>query len=120
MVVNDIGYVSWRNPHAVLDLWGLGSKDALDARKSEPDGQWMDRLATSQNVGIAMIYDSWFPQKPAHWILLGKLGLSGPVISLGQRNVSFYAVNPEAAEKATSGLADFLRGLPRGSNWNQH
>ena len=45
VAVNDLGHVVYDNPHYVLDLWGLASAQALEARLSGTDPLWADKLA---------------------------------------------------------------------------
>jgi hypothetical protein len=67
--VNDIGWVSYRNPNYVLDLWGLGSETArLRRNAADRDPSWLKDLVAAHQIGVVMIYDEWFPgQIPANW-----------------------------------------------------
>lgn len=68
VAVNDIGYVSYKNNNYVLDLWGLASAEALNARKNSHDnGEWMQEIAAQKNVELAMIYEEWFKNIPNGW-----------------------------------------------------
>jgi len=113
--VNDLGWVSYRNNNYVLDFWGLGSLDALRARKAGQGGEWMDRLAKKYGVGLAMIYDPWFPQKPASWVPLGQLRLGKKKITPAEDTVTFYALNAESAGAIRSALVEFQKQLPPGA-----
>ena len=114
VAVNDLGWVSYRNHNYVLDFWGLGSIDALHARKSGQDGEWMDRLAKKHGVNLAMIYDPWFPQKPGAWIPMGQLLLGKKKMTPAEDAVTFYALNAESADAIRSALVEFQKQLPPG------
>ncbi|RMF38681.1 MAG: hypothetical protein D6754_06990, partial [Alphaproteobacteria bacterium] len=44
VAVNDLGWVAYRNPHYVLDLWGLASREALATRLTDPGPGWAGPL----------------------------------------------------------------------------
>ncbi|MDH4156610.1 MAG: hypothetical protein OEW00_04980, partial [candidate division Zixibacteria bacterium] len=75
VAVNDIGWVSYANDNYVLDLWGLGSQQALESRRNHEGPQWITALANKHDIHLAMIYDTWLPEIPAGWITLGELRL---------------------------------------------
>lgn len=59
VAVNDLGWVAWRNPHYVLDLWGLADHEARQKRLADaPDG-WAGDLAEERSVKVAMVYEGW-------------------------------------------------------------
>lgn len=64
VAVNDLGYVSFRNDHYVLDLAGLGSLRALACREKGCGPNWMNALAKAHDVDLAMIYPDWFRSTP--------------------------------------------------------
>src|SRR5262249_50097808 len=98
VAVNDLGQVAFRNPHYVLDFWGLGSAEAQRYRLHEPGGQWMQRLCREHGVDLILIYDDWFPNRPASWVRLGYLKLLRPKITPAEANVQFYARDAGSAE----------------------
>lgn len=112
VAVNDLGYVSYKNDHYVLDLYGLASLDALQYRLSEEDGQWMDNLASEKNVKLAMIYEKWFDHIPESWIKIGDLVLLGDSITPAVSRVSFYITDPDFKFEIEHALDDFLPTLP--------
>jgi len=117
VAVNDLGWVSYRNPNYVLDLWGLGSEAARQARAAgEPGSAWMDRLAKARHVGMAMIYEPWFAgQIPPTWSKLAVFRT--PVrLSLGLSEVAFYATSDDAAGPALAALQAFSRHLLSGTS----
>ena len=98
VAVNDLGLVALRTDKYVLDLWGLGSIDALFSRtRSHGDPGWIQRLMKEKGVSYAMVYDSWFPQIPPDWIKVGELKLLQKRITPASDTVSFYATSRENA-----------------------
>jgi hypothetical protein len=112
VAVNDLGLVAYKNPNFVLDLWGLGSERV---RKAKLAGQYgpmeMAALAEEYHVGLAMIYDSWFPQGvPASWKKVAVLHTT-PVTGAGG-DVSFYRTPAAEAEEVAKALKSFRSILP--------
>lgn len=120
VAVNDLGHVSWNNPHYVLDLWGLGSAAAQRARFAGGGPGWADRLTDAAGVRVAMIYDELFPAGiGADWVLLGRHAFTGPIAGVSARTVSYYATDsdPQTLATARAHLRDWSRGLPRGAEF---
>lgn len=114
VAVNDLGLLSYRNEGYVLDLWGLASKRALEARHHAKDPAWMDALARRSGVKLAMLYERWFDEVPKSWLVLGRLRLGKPRIALGDDVVTFYALDPATHAIASAQLDAFRSTLPRG------
>jgi hypothetical protein len=114
VAVNDVGWVSYKNPAYVLDLWGIASRRALRARQAAKSGEWMEQQTRETGAQVAMIYDSWFPRRPPSWTVLAHLNLSRKVVSAGKRTVTFYATDPSAQSRMLSLLHEFSRTLPAG------
>lgn len=90
VAVNDLGLVAYRNPNFVLDLWGLGSEKV---RKAKLAGRYgpdeMAALARDYHVGLAMIYDRWFPAGiPDSWQKVAVLHTDQVTAAVGE--VAFY------------------------------
>lgn len=116
VAVNDIGWVAWQNPNYVLDLWGLGSFEALNARLGATRPGWADPLVRAHGVDLAMIYERWLRAAIGpDWVRIGRLGMDNPHGALGDLTVSFYATRPEAAPALQAKLADFAKTLPDGA-----
>ncbi|PYF10242.1 hypothetical protein C8J30_10551 [Rhodobacter viridis] len=114
VAVNDIGWVAWQNPNDVLDLWGLGSLEALNARLSAGVPGWAGPLVRAHGVDLVMIYDSWLRiGKSPDWVRLGQLDMENPHGALGDMSVDFYAARPEVAQELQAKLADFAMTLPK-------
>jgi hypothetical protein len=137
VAVNDLGLVAFRNPDFVVDLFGLGSPDVLEAQKRFPGMAWADTLCRRHDVRVAMIYDSWFPNCPASWKRVGVLHLaatpdvpasgalavlvflahrrSGTTVVVASDRVSFYAVRPEDESRVRESLERFRPRLVEGA-----
>ena len=113
VAVNDLGLVSYKNRHYVLDLWGLASLEALKHRKSNHDPAWMSVLAKSKEVELAMIYASWFKKIPEGWTKAGSLRFGRQLITSGGNEVTFYALNQEALPGIVDKLREFQKTLPQ-------
>lgn len=115
VAVNDLGYVSYKNDHYVLDLGGLASRAVLTYRHNgDDDGVWMTMLADEHEIGLVMIYDEWFNRIPETWIKLGELELSKARITPPHRTVSFYATSSQAYAGIAAKLPPFIETLPPG------
>ena len=112
VAVNDLGLVSYKSQYFVLDLWGLGSTDALRANFQNTSPTWMDRLAKGHDVSVAMIYKKWFPQLPDNWTHVASLHLGRTRMTPAQSTVHFYALNEEAFSPIQKALSQFKLTLP--------
>ncbi|MEM9593499.1 MAG: hypothetical protein AAGD06_04525 [Acidobacteriota bacterium] len=114
VAVNDIGWVAFRNDGYVLDLWGLASREAAEARARGGDVAWMEDLAAAHGVGLIMIYDLWFPEHPPGWTRVGTLRLSRERVSSAGADVAFYVRGDAARAKLEAALPAFVDQLPAG------
>lgn len=114
VAVNDLGYVSYGNPHYVLDLAGLASREALIGRSQDGDDGWMQRLTDRYGVKVVMIYDDWFESIPESWTRVGELRLGTARISPSRSVVSIYVVNKADSGHVRELLARFASTVPHG------
>ena len=114
VAVNDLGLVSYRNGHYVLDLAGLASKEALEGRLESGNNDWMQVLAGKYGAKVAMIYDDWFRAIPGNWIRIGELRLSKPRIATSRSVVGIYVIDRGDDDRVRALLTGFARTLPRG------
>lgn len=104
VAVNDLGLVAFRSGNHVLDLWGLGSRRALDLRTANRGGaDWISTLMRESGARYAMVYDDWLPDRPAEWIRVGQLSLPRDRVSL-EGPVSFYAVGVDAGRRLAAAM----------------
>jgi hypothetical protein len=114
VAVNDLGWVSLNayGKFYILDLVGLANLETL--RETNRDTAWLDRVTREHNVGLVMIYDSWFDDTPPGWIKLGVLHQSAqffasPIAAIG---VSFYATSVPTAKRLQPQFEAFRKTLP--------
>lgn len=117
VAVNDLGHVVYRNPHYVLDLWGLASSQALNSRLRGTDSMWADKLAVKYDVKAALIYKRWMEKHiPPSWIEVAQLRLEIPLATLGNNIVSVYAIRLNAVEPLQTALKAFEPTLPEAAS----
>ena len=114
--VNDLGLLSYRNPHYVLDIWGLGLEEIRRANASGiARTEIIDRLVRERGVQVAMIYAHWFPDVlPASWLAVAKLNLGHRAYAVDTATVTFFATSPEAVGEVRALLERFAATLPPG------
>lgn len=113
VAVNDLGYAAWQNPRYVLDLWGLASPEALEARRSGAASGWAGPLVAAKGVKLAMMYDDWLNGAvPDDWIRLGVFHLDIPTAFLGGRDVTFYATDPAYVGQLKARIDQWAIELP--------
>ena len=112
VAVNDLGLVAYKNPNFVLDLWGLGSEQVRRAKLAgEYSPARMAALAASYDVGLVMIYDSWFPQGlPMDWTKVAVLHTN--LVTAAGSDVAFYRTPAVDAADVTRALEAFAPTLP--------
>ena len=112
VLLNDIGAVTFQTNIHLLDYVGLGSPAVASARAN---GTWtdayLDRLIAEQGIETAIIYDIWFGSVPATWVKVGTWTIP-PGGLVGDRIVTFYAVQPGLACILIRHLQDFGPQLP--------
>lgn len=114
VAVNDLGAVALSSRRYVLDLWGLGSYDALSLRmapKNDPR-LWIPRLMAQKGVRHAFVYDSWFPETPHNWIRVAILKLPGMKVTPASDVVTLYATSPASADDLTVALVRYKAENP--------
>jgi len=114
VAVNDLGLTTFQNDQHVLDLQGLGSHEALALYTTEANFEWITRLADANGVRLAMVYDEWFPDLPAPWVLLGVLHRDGLMVSTANNEVFVYARDQTSSEVAWQALHEWAVNLPPG------
>jgi hypothetical protein len=111
VAANDIGWLTYDNPHYVLDLMGLASEAARQARRGGPAR--LAELTAERGIEVAMIYESWFRTRlPASWRKVGVLRLDEPRLAAAGDRVAFFATVPGAAPRIGECLAWLARTAP--------
>lgn len=120
VAVNDIGAVNFLADIHCLDVWGLASNDVYKARRSGTySTAFIAELARTQQVRIAIVYDSWFQNShssflPSSWIKVAQWHIRDNLVA-GSDTVSFYAVVATEEDQLRAHLQDFLPLLPPGT-----
>ena len=60
VLANDIGLVSFQSDTKIVDIFGLASVVALEARRTRAPRGWLNQMAIDEDAGMAMMYDDWF------------------------------------------------------------
>lgn len=120
IAVNDLGYISYKNDEYILDLWGLASFEALTLRQQSETAEWIQPLIGKKQVGLAIIYDKWFEQRPKQWIRVATMEISRPGIIVGDTKVAMYATSPASLAEVNASLDQFETALPQSVILTRH
>jgi hypothetical protein len=110
VAVDQLGYVNYDNPYYVLDLSGLASEKARQARAAQRPIGWMDDLLAEHDIALAIINSADDPVVPASWVPIAELRTGNEV-----NHPIFYARRPGDVAAITPVLAHFAATLPRGA-----
>ena len=118
VAVNDLGWVAWRNPNYVLDLFGLSNHEARNLRIYDNTQGWGGPLVAKHDVDVIMIYHEMVGESVAEdWVNLGKLVMRNPRGFLGAAEVQFYAADAARVAHAQQAIADWYPTLPADTCW---
>ena len=123
IAVNDIDLIDYATDLHLFDLGGLASAAVFQAKRSgDYDTDFLEHEAAARGVRVAVLYDSWFsdhpvsiplggPPVPDSWILVSRWTV--PLkYQLGDRTVSFYAIDQSLATQLRNRLNAFEPSLP--------
>ncbi len=125
VAANDIGAIDYLADLHLVDLFGLASREVLQAKLV---GEWqtnlagaLDRLTSAEGARIAVLYDNWFGYDPASgkasvpagWVRVADWTIPGNVVC-GGATVTWYALKPGEAGPLRSALEAFEQELPAG------
>ena len=116
VAVNDIGWVSYHNPHFVLDLGGLGSEEVrLISRSGHPlDKLQAEQLLAARQVELLMIYDKYLQKiVPDSWVKIASLETLR--VTAAGATVSFYAAPTVDSKILKEKLLAFSKTMPTGA-----
>jgi hypothetical protein len=124
IAANDIGVINYVSDLHCLDLAGLASGEVFRAkREGEYTTEFLEQAALARGVRVAVLYDTWFsehpitllggPPVPRTWIRVRRWSVPERM-QLGDRTVSFYALDAEQAALLKARLDAFEHDLPKG------
>ena len=112
VAANDIGWVAYRNPRRVLDVYGLSSEEIRALRFSD-DPAWLGRLLDERGVRAAMLFEPWYRDViPARWIRVGTLSMGGWRVLAAPTTVTFWATTEAEVAAIAAALEAIVPGLP--------
>lgn len=114
VAIDHIGWITYRNPYYVLDLYGVGSEDAHRAMHGDPPVEWMNRLARQHDIGLAIVYPNLNPNLPREWQPVAQMTLTGRNHTAAGPTVVFMAVRDSDRAKIARSLMRFEPTMPRG------
>ncbi len=120
VAINDLGLVSYRSDHYILDLLGLASKEAAELRAPYWRLQWTTGVAQEttwdvdfmarHNVHYAMVYER--VNSPQGWIRVATLDLHQRRVTPAYSQVLLMADSPKHAQIFRDVIADYSREHP--------
>jgi hypothetical protein len=116
VAANFIGYINFENPNYVMDLSGLSSEPARQARTREQSPDWMDDLLASRSVGLAILDSTNGTNVPSTWTAIADLHPAGLFADDAYLHYTFYARRPSDIPAAASALDRLAPTLPAGSH----
>ena len=115
IALNDIGMIDYLADIDLFDLYGLASREVVDAQRgSGYDTADIDAFAAAHHTEIAIAYEPWFATVgglPRSWRRMGAWTIATNV-TVGGRTVSFFAVDPRVAAELGRALRAFSPALP--------
>lgn len=127
VAANDIGAINFYADVYCVDLLGLADNETakvlVESRGAAPGDQsqvlsreQIDIKTREKGTDIALLYDNWFMRNgestiPENWILIGRW-LCRNYNTNRFDKVSFYAVDPDEADKLKHNLQEFSSVLP--------
>lgn len=115
---NDLGWICYKNPNYVLDLWGAASLQTLECGLRPDSLGCIAHLAKEKKVRLVMITNSWFRNVPGAWIKIGDYHrgrdtfviekLFGKILN----QVDFYVTDAAYVEEASQAIVKFSQTIP--------
>ena len=100
----DIGLVSYRNPHYVLDLMGLGYDPSRVAFLNR-DRDYINRIMREKKVSLMIISERFFPYADlSGWSKVGLLRVQGKLYEYPSREYTVMVSRPEERDSARMAL----------------
>ncbi len=118
VAVNDLGWVAWGNSNYVLDLFGLGSTEALKYRTTKSEPGWGGLMAVRHDVRFAMIYQEWMKEAIGkNWIRVGTFITDEDWGFVSGTQVAFFATSPDYVPQLVEALHQWVPTLPAGTHF---
>jgi hypothetical protein len=113
VALNDIGAVSYFTNAKIIDLWGLANTEVARSKKQHYwTSEFLNRLCNQNDVQMAIIYDSWFPDSLSKkWTRAATWQIQNNIIC-GDSIVSFYSMNLTSKNLLQQKLRLFQNQLP--------
>lgn len=120
VAINDLGLSSYKNPNKVVDLVGLGYKEAYDLRIADIPN-WMNVLVEKNGIELIIIYEHWFAYdlidpETSKWEKIATLHMNLPDYVLGGTIVTFYTTTSQAKKEVLPILYWLQTDLPPGAS----
>jgi hypothetical protein len=112
VLVNDLGWVSYRNDEYVLDLQGLGSPLVFEHGGAGISSERLESLARGYGVKIAMVHPVLSPVLPDRWVKVGALRLGNPRLGAAAGTVEFFVADDADRPTVIRRLEEFRTTLP--------
>jgi hypothetical protein len=115
VAANDIGAIAFYKEKGPLDLYGLASIQVARSIKNHYNSPaFLDSLSKSEQVGIAVLYVSWFSDSLlVRWDKIATWTIPDNVIC-GDSVVTFYALDKRKIPDLRKNLREFQPALPAG------
>ncbi len=117
VAVNDIGAVAYYSSRPVVDLFGLGTSEIADLRRSGVISTAdIARITRRSGVDVAVVYEQAFTGAttlPSSWTRVARWR-SSEATSVAHDSVAFFAMDGEGANRLDAALRQFTPGLPAG------
>ncbi len=112
VAVNDLGWVSYRNPNSVIDLVGLTSQETRHIRETR-SARALEALLARNHVSLVMIYPEWFDHMiPDSLTPLAELISRCTICAPAFRRVVLFATPSADSQALRTTLEAFGRSLP--------
>ena len=116
VAANDIGAINFLADIKCVDLWGLANMDIARAKRDGSYGpKFIQEVAGSQKVKIAIVYDDWYIRYgglPESWAKVAEWTIQDNVVC-GSDTASFYAVDPSQKDSLQQNLKTFSQAMPK-------
>lgn len=117
VAANDIGAITYTAELRLIDLYGLGTREVVNAKlERRYTTDEMQRIADANGAQIAIVYETWYDAYgglPSEWVLVGRWTLPpARNVVLGNHEVAFYAIDPAQTSVLATHLREFTPRLP--------